>query len=264
MMHILLTNDDGYLATGIQTLYKHFKDCGYKVTMVAPKSERSAQSHAMTFYLPVQAEQVAEDIYSISGTPADCVAIALSHILKNNPPDFVVSGINHGFNVGIDVNYSGTVGAATEATLMGYKAIAVSMDRNSKSEKLISDGFQRTAELVQKVIENSAQIEWPPMQVLNINMPLAQKSVAVAHTGSASLYVPHIEELPSQNQKDLKVYLIGGLARYEPKDLSQDVSLVESGFATLSFIAARQSSTENTFHLQKIVDIIKNDVSKSK
>ena len=141
-MHILLTNDDGYQAKGIQTLYTYLKSLNYKVTMVAPRSERSAQSHSMSFYLPVQVEQISEDIYSVTGTPADCVAIGISHILKNNAPDIVISGINHGFNVGIDVNYSGTVGAATEAALMGYKAIAVSMDNVTTSLELLNKNFQ--------------------------------------------------------------------------------------------------------------------------
>jgi 5'-nucleotidase len=258
-MHILLTNDDGYQATGINILYNYLKKVGHTVTMVAPRSERSAQSHAMTFYLPVQVEQVFDDIFSVTGTPADCVAIALTHILKNQKPDIVISGINHGLNVGIDVNYSGTVGAATEAALMGYKAIAVSLDRETSSSHLLENAFTRTAELTANVLRYIHQIEWPKQQVLNINMPLVQNDIAIAHTGSESLYVPHIEELPSNTQKELKVYLIGGISRFEPKDLSQDVSLVESGLATLSFIAARQSSTDNNRNLEKVIGLIKNE-----
>lgn len=227
--------------------------------MVAPRSERSAQSHAMSFYQAVQVEHLCEDIYSVSGTPADCVALGISCILKNNLPDIVVSGINHGFNVGIDVNYSGTVGAATEAALMGYKAIAVSMDNDTLDSHLLENGFQKTAELVGKVLKNRDNIEWPKLQVLNINTPLNYKSVAVAQCGSETLYVPFIEELPSQSQKELKVYLIGGISRHKPKDLSQDVSLVESGYATLSFIAAKQSSTTNNSDLEKMTGSLLHD-----
>lgn len=227
--------------------------------MVAPKSERSAQSHAMSFYQPVQVEQITEDIYAVSGTPADCVTIGIAHILKNNPPDIIVSGINHGLNVGIDVNYSGTVGAATEAALMGYKAIAVSMDSETNSKEELENGFEKTAQLVGKILKNKTALNWPPLQVLNVNVPLNYKSIAVANCGSESLYIPHIEELNSRSQKEIKIYLIGGLSRFEPKDLSQDVSLVESGFATLSFIMAKQSSTENNKNLHDIVGLISND-----
>lgn len=261
-MHILLTNDDGYQAKGIQTLFRYLKSLDYKVTMVAPKSERSAQSHAMTFYQPVQISRISGDVYAASGTPADCVAIGIAHVLKNDPPDIVISGINHGLNVGIDVNYSGTVGAATEAALMGYKSIAVSLDSETSSLELLEEGFDRAAKLVGKIIKNMKEQDWPKYQVLNVNMPLKQTGIAAAHTGSESLYVPHIEELPSKTQNELKVYLIGGISRYEPKDLSQDVSLVESGFATLSFIAARQSSTDNNRNLEKMIGLILNDDNK--
>ncbi|MES2615955.1 MAG: 5'/3'-nucleotidase SurE [Bdellovibrionota bacterium] len=257
-MHILLTNDDGYQAKGIQSLYSHLKSLGHKVTMVAPKSERSAQSHAMTFYQPVQVEQISHDIYAVSGTPADCVAIGISRVLKDNCPDIIVSGINHGFNVGVDVNYSGTVGAATEAALMGHKALAVSMDNVTPSVELLEENFKNTAKLVGKILANIQNMDWPKQQVLNVNVPLNYKSIAVAQCGGESLYVPHIEEFSSQPRKELKVYLIGGIARYEPKDLSQDVSLVESGYATLSFIAARQSSTESNKNLEKILGFISN------
>ncbi len=258
-MHILLTNDDGYQAKGIQTLFHFLKSLDYKVTMVAPRSERSAQSHAMSFYQSVQVEHIAEDIYSVNGTPADCAAIGLSCILKNNLPDIVISGINHGFNVGIDVNYSGTVGAATEAALMGFKAIAVSMDNDTSSSQLLEESFQKTAALIGKVLKNSTNLEWPKLQVMNINVPFHYKSLAVASCGSESLYIPHIEELPSLTQKEVKLYLIGGISRFAPKDMSQDVSLVESGFATFSFVSAKQSSTNNTSNLEKMIGSILNE-----
>ena len=127
-MHILLCNDDGYQALGIQTLAHVLASHGHKITIVAPHDERSGQSHAMTFFLPVFVRQIQENMWSVQGTPADCAAIALRDLLTNNLPDLVISGINHGFNLGMDVNYSGTVGAATEASLMGFKAMAVSTD----------------------------------------------------------------------------------------------------------------------------------------
>ena len=259
MIHILLTNDDGYLAKGINTLYHALKKLNYKVTMVAPRSERSAQSHAMTFHQALTVEKISEDIFAVSGTPADCVAIGIAHILKQNPPDFVVSGINHGFNVGVDVNYSGTVGAATEGSLMGYKSIAVSMDSRVKSEKEREENFERTAQLVGNVLKNSSQLDWPKLQVLNINAPLNFKSVSVARCESESLYIPFIEELPSKHQEEIKIYLIGGLSRNKPKDNSQDVSLVEHGFATISYIAARQSSLDMQPNLEKFVGSLQND-----
>jgi len=255
-MKILLSNDDGYLATGIQTLFSHLKSVGHHVTMVAPHGQRSAQSHSMSFYRPIQVVKIADDIFSADGTPADCIAVALSHILKKSPPDIVISGINHGLNVGIDVNYSGTVGAATEAALIGYKAIAVSMDNVGVPNTDLEALFLKTSQIVAQILNQTDKIQWPKLEILNINVPLEAKSIAVANCGGESLYVPHIEELVSRAQDDTKVYLIGGVARNAPNDMSQDVSLVSKHCATLSFIAAKQSSTQSNKNLQKIIEHI--------
>ena len=120
-MRILLCNDDGYQAQGIQTLARVLKSQGHEVVVVAPSEERSGQSHAMTFFRPVLSKEVSPGVWAVHGTPADCATIGLQQLFSDNLPDLVVSGINHGLNVGWDVNYSGTVGAATEAALLGHK-----------------------------------------------------------------------------------------------------------------------------------------------
>jgi 5'-nucleotidase len=151
MMHLLLSNDDGYQAQGIQILAKHLQSLGHKITVVAPSGEQSAQSHAMTFYQPIRVRQILENTYAVDGSPADCVALALTKILPpHEKPDFVIAGINHGLNVGIDVNYSGTVGAATEASLMGYKAIAVSADVQQKKITMLFIRFLLPLKLLLK------------------------------------------------------------------------------------------------------------------
>ena len=177
-------------------------------------------------------------------------------ILKENLPDIIVSGINHGLNVGIDVNYSGTVGAATEAALMGYRAIAVSLDSVGMNSDTLEKSFLKASEIVGQVLEKSNSFEWPKLEVLNINVPANPKSVSVAECGGLSLYVPHIEELPSKSQPDLKLYLIGGVARCEPGDMSQDVSLISQNMVTFSFVIAKQSSTKSNENLKNLVEFI--------
>lgn len=244
-MNILLTNDDGYQAQGIQALYRCLKEMGHNVRISAPAFEQSAKSHAMSFYAAVQVNRISDEIYAVSGTPADSVAIGLSQIFKNWPVDFVVSGINHGFNVGVDVNYSGTVGAATEAVLMGHKAIAVSMDTFDYNHEECLEGFLRTAKFVGNILKNTDQIQWPKMEVLNINAPMNPKGIKVADCTGQSLYVPNIQEISARKQKHMDIYMIGGLERVAPDDSSQDVSHVINGYATLSFVQAKQSSTES-------------------
>lgn len=244
MLKLLLSNDDGYQAQGIQVLANHLKSLGHTVTIVAPVGERSAQSHAMSFYHAIQVDMINDTTYAVHGTPADCVAIALSCILKNNPPDFVLSGTNHGLNVGIDVNYSGTVGAATEAALMGYKAMAISADTSplrNESEKFTAL-LQQAANLAGSILQSHDKISWPKLQVLNVNVPRESKGVKIAVCGGESLYIPNIEEIAPKRYPNTKLYYIGGTKRFEPNDMSQDVSLISSSYSTLSFIQAKQSS----------------------
>lgn len=255
-MHLLLCNDDGYKAKGIQVLAKYLSSLGHKITVVAPNGERSALSHAMTFYQPIRVRQVSHAIYAVDGTPADCAALGLNKILAHDPPDFVISGINHGLNVGIDVNYSGTVGAATEAALMGFRAIAISADTDDLESVELEKIFHLSSRIVGQVLEKSSQLDWPKLEILNINIPNHAISVSLAECGGESLYVPHIEEMNPKQKKEMKIYLIGGISRHGPLDMSQDVSLITSNNVTLSFVRAKQSSTQSNHRLEKIIGSI--------
>jgi len=130
-MRILLVNDDGVFAEGIGALATALKK-EHEVIMVAPESERSGYSHMLTYYKPITVRKVSvpgnEDVeaYSVSASPADCAKFGFAEVLKDRKPDLVISGINNGMNVGTDICYSGTVGAAMEATMFGYRALAVS------------------------------------------------------------------------------------------------------------------------------------------
>jgi len=166
-MHIFLTNDDGFQAPGIQALYEVL--CRkHQVVMVAPDREKSAVSHGITLHHPMRIQQMpAGDggrVYAVDGTPADCVKLGLSECVDTRP-DMLISGINPGTNIGIDINYSGTVAAAREGTLNGIMSMAVSMkiSRVMDYEKLA--GFTaRTAETIQKH-------GLPSGTFLNINAP---------------------------------------------------------------------------------------------
>ncbi|MDZ7820438.1 MAG: 5'/3'-nucleotidase SurE [Candidatus Marinimicrobia bacterium] len=134
-MNILLVNDDGISAPGLQALYDAVKDLG-KIFVVAPDGERSAISHGITLDKPIPVRKYRNGTYegvAVKGTPADCVKLALSELLGAKP-DLVISGINLGCNTGLNVIYSGTVGAAAEAVFHGIPGIAVSLTTYSGSE----------------------------------------------------------------------------------------------------------------------------------
>lgn len=160
---LLLTNDDGIYAQGIQVLRKAV-DSRWESIVVAPDSEQSAASHALTLNRPLRVRKIDEKTLAVDGTPADCVMLSLEGLLKKMP-DLVVSGINSGANLGDDVIYSGTVAGAAEATLLGVPGIAVSFTEPEKTD------FEEGASIALDVIEILLEHTLPSGVFLNVNIP---------------------------------------------------------------------------------------------
>ncbi len=165
MRRILVTNDDGYFSTGIEALAAALAPLG-EVTIVAPQNEASAVGHALTLRRPLRLDQIRERVYCVDGTPTDCVNVGIDEVL-DGPPDLVVSGINRGLNVGDDVTYSGTVAGALEGALLGYPAIAVSL-QFTKGEWHFGHAAATAAALAGAILEKPL----PPRTFLNVNVPL--------------------------------------------------------------------------------------------
>ena len=163
-MKILLTNDDGVHAPGLAALMKRVSEVA-QIVVVAPDREQSAVSHALTLHHPLRATRVGDNVFSVDGTPTDCVNLGI-HSLLTFRPDLVISGINAGANLGDDVTYSGTVAAALEATLMGIPAIAVSLAVRGGGENYQAAAAV-AARLAQVVLRNGL----PPDTFLNVNVP---------------------------------------------------------------------------------------------
>ncbi|MGE0200325.1 MAG: 5'/3'-nucleotidase SurE [Candidatus Melainabacteria bacterium] len=169
-MRILVSNDDGIHARGIQTLARTLSR-EHEVYMVAPEMERSATAHALTLHKPIRVKELDMDFsvkqaFAITGTPSDCVKIGLNALLDVDI-DLVVSGINHGPNLGADVLYSGTVSAALEGAINGLPSIAVSLMNGY--EKLAE--FSHGAEFILKFIDKAMAVGIPAKTILNVNIP---------------------------------------------------------------------------------------------
>lgn len=162
-MKILISNDDGYLAPGLRALADELARHG-EVCVVAPDRDRSGASNSLTLDVPIRAHRVDERCIRVDGTPTDCVHLALTGLLDNEP-DLVVAGINHGPNLGDDTIYSGTVAAATEGRFLGLPAIAVSID--SFSPKHLDTAARVTGQLVAGL----GRAELGPDVILNVNVP---------------------------------------------------------------------------------------------
>jgi 5'-nucleotidase len=163
-MNIMVTNDDGIHAPGILALAEALRVLG-KVIVVAPDRERSAAGHSLTLNSPLRVYKLHEDFYAVDGTPTDCVNMGI-HSLLPIKPDLVVSGINHGANMGDDVTYSGTVAAAMEATLMGIPAIAISMATFERHGH-----FDVAAQVAVRVARQVLANGLPGDTFLNVNCP---------------------------------------------------------------------------------------------
>jgi 5'-nucleotidase len=160
---ILVSNDDGVRARGLTKLVQALRRLG-RVVVVAPDQERSAASHSLTLHRPLRVEKVRRDVYAVDGTPTDCIMLAL-HVILGKRPDLIVSGINHGANLGDDVHYSGTVSAAFEGGIMGIPSIAVSLIGNG------ARNFAEAGEIAASVAERVLREGLPPGIILNINVP---------------------------------------------------------------------------------------------
>ena len=145
---ILISNDDSIHSSGIKMLEKIARSITDDVWVVAPETEQSGASHSLTIHRPLRLRQYDERHFSVDGTPTDCVMLAMSHLLKEHRPDLVLSGINHGANVGDDVTYSGTVAVAMEATLLGVRAIALSQQVEEGKPLSFAVPEQRAADLI--------------------------------------------------------------------------------------------------------------------
>jgi 5'/3'-nucleotidase len=163
---ILVTNDDGFFSPGIQALAAALAPLG-EVSIVAPQAEASAVGHALTLRRPLRLEKIADGVYSVDGTPTDCVNIGIDEVLAGRP-DLVVSGINKGLNIGDDVTYSGTVAGALEGALLGYQAIAVSLQYTA-GEWDFGPAAALAASFAAAVLEQPL----PFRTFLNINVPKA-------------------------------------------------------------------------------------------
>src|SRR5499426_721843 len=223
MPKILVTNDDGYFAEGLVTLADALEAVG-EVTVVAPASEQSATAHSLTLTRPLRARQISERRFTVDGTPTDCVLLALTKILPERP-DIVVSGINHGANLGDDVTYSGTVAGALEASIFKLPGIAVSLNAR---EDDFTHAAMFASELTQKVLKEGL----PEGTILNVNVPVGKvQGVRFTHQGIKITRV-HIHE--GLDPRGRNYYWIGEQEVSWKQDRGSDYDAIAEGLVSIT------------------------------
>ena len=234
-MKFLLTNDDGIASPGLAAIVEVMKQYG-EVFVVCPDRDKSAVGHSITFREPLKVLETSvfgEGVkaWTVNGTPADCVKIALQ-ILVPNEIDFVVSGMNLGSNVGRDSYYSGTIGAAREASFFGIPAVAVSLD--VVAEQLID--FSASKNLFSNVIGTVLEKQYADNLLLNINIPNIEeaqcKGVKFAELDYSIQRYTHVEE--SSPTGEIVYWLRAQPAQLTFEALEGDVALLQDGYITVT------------------------------
>lgn len=226
-MHILITNDDGYLAPGIRILAAELSRVA-EISVVAPDRNKSGASNSLTLMRPLRVEQSDEGYYYVDGTPTDCVHLALSGLLDKTP-DMVVSGINAGPNLGDDVLYSGTVAGAMEGRYLGLPAIAVSLVGKPAQH------YASAAAVTRRIIDRLQQNPLPDDSLLNVNIPdLPLEQVTAIR--STRLGFRHKAEamVRQQDPYGRSIYWVGPPGEAQDAGPGTDFHAVENAIASVT------------------------------
>lgn len=251
-MRFLLTNDDGIYARGLAALFRELsKDA--ECLVVAPEVEQSAVGHAITLFRPLMVRKARKNSrfigYAVAGTPADCVKIGIRE-LATGPVDLVISGINLGANVGINVIYSGTVSAATEGAIMGVPSVAISLDTHREAD------FSFAARFARKICSFVVSHAFPKNLSLNVNIPSIPeeriRGVAVVKQGRARL----IENFEKRvDPRENTYYWLAGETQPAPtEDAESDISALRRGWITVTPIHCDLTRLDMMAELTALVD----------
>lgn len=226
-MRILIANDDGYLSPGIRALHTAMKSLG-SATIVAPDRNRSGASNSLTLSHPVHARRHEQDVFSLEGTPTDCVNIALNGLLDEDQ-DMVVSGINDGPNMGDDVLYSGTVAAAIEGRHLGHPALAVSMASHEPQH------YDTAARVVRNLVSHLKEVPLPGDTILNINVPdLPFEQLAGLRSTRLGTRHPSKSTIAQQSPRGETLYWIGAAGDIADDGPGTDFGAVRDGFVSVT------------------------------
>ena len=226
-MHILLSNDDGYLAEGLTALANALGEYA-KISVVAPDRNRSAASNSLTLEMPLRAYSAHNGFIKVDGTPTDCVHLAITGLLDDEP-DMVFAGINHGSNLGDDVLYSGTVAAATEGRFLGLPAIAISLVGSNPSY------FDTAAQVAVVLLKQLIKKPLPKDTILNVNVPdvalVDIKGYQATRLGQRHKSEPVIK---SEDPRGRSIYWVGPPGAEQDAGPGTDFYAINAGYVSIT------------------------------
>lgn len=254
-MRILISNDDGIAANGIRALTEALA-VDNEVYVIAPDRERSAAGHSLTLHTPLRVEELdpaygAKRTFVTTGTPGDCVKIGINAILPpEQQPDIVVSGINHGPNLGADILYSGTVSCAMEGAMMGVPSIAVSL----ASTRSQYEDFLFSAKFVSLLLPKLKEFTFPPKSILNINTPAlgAEDIGGIAVTELGRRMFTDTYEKRTDPRGKVYYWMAGELVS-EPDDASTDIAAVRNNMVSITPVTFDMTKRASINELEQVL-----------
>lgn len=230
-MRILLSNDDGVNAPGIRMLYSELH-ADFKTTVIAPLEERSTTGHSLSLDKPLRLERLEDNIYGCSGFPGDCVLLGLGHLLKEDRPEVVISGINRGANLGQDLYYSGTIAAAREAAFHRVPSIAVSLAFEQATDH---HRYQTASMFIHWCLEMGLHKACPPMTLINVNVP----NVPINEVRGCKLteigFRKYSEEIHARvDTRGREYFWIAGLYEGHGENAQSDCQAVKDGYISIT------------------------------
>jgi len=230
-MQILISNDDGVEAPGIQALKTGLEDMA-SLVLVAPDRDRSGASNSLTLDSPIRAKKMSENVIRVNGTPTDCVHLAITGLLDNEP-DMVISGINAGANMGDDVLYSGTVAAAMEGRFLGLPSIAISLASNADNAPLRH--YDTAVQVARFLIKRLEHAPFPANTVLNVNVPDCPwdevKGILSTRLGHRHKAEPVIK---AQDPRGRNIYWVGPPGAEQDAGEGTDFYALKNGFVSVT------------------------------
>ena len=241
-MHILLSNDDGCLAPGLSMLAQKLSEVA-RVTVVAPDRNRSAASNSLTLDMPLRVKKMENGFFSVDGTPTDCVHLAITGLLEEDP-SIVFSGINNGENMGDDVLYSGTVAAATEGRFLGLPSIAISINASQPQY------YETAACIAVQLLKTLKAQSLPADTILNVNVPDLPiekiKGLKATRLGQRHRSEPVIEARDPRNKK---IYWVGPPGAQQDAGEGTDFHAVEHGYVSVTPLKIDLTNYQRLEHL---------------
>ncbi|WP_420405036.1 5'/3'-nucleotidase SurE [Nisaea sp.] len=245
---ILISNDDGFYAPGLQVLVRIALSISEDVWVVAPETEQSGAGHSLTLRRPLQAREHQPNWYSVNGTPTDCVLLAVNLLMKDKRPDIVLSGVNRNGNLAEDMTYSGTVSAAMEATILGVPAIAFSQELIDGEPADWTPAETYGPDLLRRILKQG----FPPHTLLNVNFPpVSAEQVRGTRVTSQGKRKNGDDIMEVIDPRGAKHYWIGHMQSMRPYAQGTDLAAIDDGYISVTPIKMDMTDTVTLAELQR-------------